>query len=180
MGKRQKDMCPFSYWRAREGNSEGTGVVNVIKVWRQKDICMGKSQKDMCPFRYCEAREENSECTGKFHQSPETKKNKAKRCFGPLARAQSHQRHELCTRISKGLGTQTNSNSDTSQNWSRIQTVTHPSIIVAHSCLTSVSRQILITLRHNSRKSGDKKKQGQKVFWSPNMSAKPSETRVEH
>ena len=23
MAKRQKDMCPFSYWRAREANSEG-------------------------------------------------------------------------------------------------------------------------------------------------------------
>ena len=22
MGKRPKDMCPFRYWRAREGNSE--------------------------------------------------------------------------------------------------------------------------------------------------------------
>ena len=96
MGKRQKDMCPFSYWRAREGNPECTGVVtvikvrrqkdicmgksqkdmcpfsywsvvNVIKVWRQKDICMGKSQ-DMCPFSYWRAREGNSECTSKFHQ----------------------------------------------------------------------------------------------------------------
>ena len=26
MRKRQKDMCPFNYWRAREGNSECTGV----------------------------------------------------------------------------------------------------------------------------------------------------------
>ena len=52
MGKRQKDICPFSYWRGREGNSECTGVVNVIKVQRQKDICMDKSQKDMCPFSY--------------------------------------------------------------------------------------------------------------------------------
>ena len=25
MGKSQTDMCPFSYWRAREGNSERTG-----------------------------------------------------------------------------------------------------------------------------------------------------------
>ena len=64
MGKRQKNMCPFSYWKAREGNSECTGVVNVIKVRRQKDICVGKSQKDMCPFSYWRAREENSECTG--------------------------------------------------------------------------------------------------------------------
>ena len=24
-GKRQKDMCPFRYWRAREGNSDYTG-----------------------------------------------------------------------------------------------------------------------------------------------------------
>ena len=31
MGKRQKDMCPFRYWRATEGNSECTGVVNVIQ-----------------------------------------------------------------------------------------------------------------------------------------------------
>ena len=103
MGKRQKDMCPFSYWRAREGISEGTdvvnvinvprqkdtclckspndmcpfsywSVVNVIKVWRQKDICMGKSQKDTCPFGYWRTREGISECTGKFYQSPETKK----------------------------------------------------------------------------------------------------------
>ena len=45
-------MCPFSNWRAREENSECTGVVNFIKVQRQKDVCMGKSQKDMCPFSY--------------------------------------------------------------------------------------------------------------------------------
>ena len=64
MGKSQKDMCPFSYWRARERNSECTGVVNVIKVRKQKDICMGKSQKDMCPFSYWRARERNSESTG--------------------------------------------------------------------------------------------------------------------
>ena len=51
-GKRQKDMCAVSYWRAREGNSECTGVVNVIKVRRQKDICMNQSQNDMCPFSY--------------------------------------------------------------------------------------------------------------------------------
>ena len=69
MGKRQKD------WSAREGNSECTGVVNVMKVWRQKDICMGKSQKDMCPFSYWRAREGNSEYTGKFNQSPEKKKS---------------------------------------------------------------------------------------------------------
>ena len=52
MGKRQKDMRPFRYWRASEGNSECTDVVNVIKVQRQKDICIGKSRKDMCPFGY--------------------------------------------------------------------------------------------------------------------------------
>ena len=103
MGKSQKDMCPFSYWRAKEGNSECIGVVivikvrrqkdicmeknrkdmcpfsywnvvSVIKVRRQKDICMGKSQSDLCPFRYWRAREGNSECRGKFHQSPEKKK----------------------------------------------------------------------------------------------------------
>ena len=104
MGERPKDMCPFRYWRAKtEIQSAQPGVVNVIKVWRQKDICMGKSRKDICPFKYCSvvnvikfrrqkdicmgkrqrdmcpfsywrAREGNSECTGKFHQSPETKK----------------------------------------------------------------------------------------------------------
>ena len=51
-GKKEKDMSPFNYCKARDGNSECTGVVNVIKVWRQKDIFMGKSQKDMCPFSY--------------------------------------------------------------------------------------------------------------------------------
>ena len=50
MGKRQKDMCPFNYWREREGNSECIGVVNVFKVRRQKDICMGKNKRDMCPL----------------------------------------------------------------------------------------------------------------------------------
>ena len=103
MEKGQKDMCPFNYWRAREGNSECTSivnvfkvrrqkdictgkskrdmcpfsywsVVNVIKVRRQKEICMGKRQKDMCPFRYWKAREGNSDCTGKFQQSVEMKK----------------------------------------------------------------------------------------------------------
>ena len=59
--KSQKGMCPVSYWRARDRNSECTGVVHFIKVWRQKDICMGKSQKDMCPFSYWSARETNSE-----------------------------------------------------------------------------------------------------------------------
>ena len=39
MGKSKKDMCPFSYWRAREANSESTGVVNFIKVRRQKKKC---------------------------------------------------------------------------------------------------------------------------------------------
>ena len=34
--------------------------------------------------------------------------------------------------------------------WSRTQTVTHPSTNVAHCRLTSVNRQILTTLRHNS------------------------------
>ena len=47
MGKSQKDMCTFSYWREREGNSKYTGVVKVIKVRRQNDISIGKSQKDM-------------------------------------------------------------------------------------------------------------------------------------
>ena len=66
MEKSQKDMCPFAYWRAREGNSEihRSGVVNFIKVRRQKDICMGKSQKNICPFSYWRARVANSESTG--------------------------------------------------------------------------------------------------------------------
>ena len=80
-------------------------------------------------------------------------KNKANRCFGPLAQAQSHQRHEWCTRIYRSLVTERNSNLDTSHSWSRTETVTHGSTNIAHCCLTSVSRQILITLCHNSRKS---------------------------
>ena len=67
IGKR--DMCPLSY----------RNVVNVIKVRRQKDICMGKRQKDVCAFRYWRAREGNSDCRGKFHQSVETKKKKKKK-----------------------------------------------------------------------------------------------------
>ena len=40
MGKSHMDMCPlghvsFSYWKAREANSESTGVIN-FKVLRQK------------------------------------------------------------------------------------------------------------------------------------------------
>ena len=86
MGKRRKDMCPLSYW----------SVVNLIKVRRQKDICMARIPKDMCPSRYWRAIEVNSECKGKFHQSPETKKGKTqgKKVFGPLVRVQSHQRHK--------------------------------------------------------------------------------------
>ena len=41
-------------------------VINVIKVRRQKDICMGISQTNMCSFSYWRAREGNSECTVKF------------------------------------------------------------------------------------------------------------------
>ena len=29
-------ICPFGYWKARDGNSESTGVVNFIKVRTQK------------------------------------------------------------------------------------------------------------------------------------------------
>ena len=57
-------MCPFCY----------CSVVNVVKVWRQKDICMGKNKKDMCHCSYWRGREVNSEYRGKFHQSAETKK----------------------------------------------------------------------------------------------------------
>ena len=82
------------------------GVVNVIKVWRQKDKCIGKSRKVMCHFSYWSVvnamkvwrqkdmygqkpewtcvffsywrgREGNSECTGNFHQSLETKKKRS-------------------------------------------------------------------------------------------------------
>ena len=49
----------------RETQKVQPGVVNVIKVRRQKDICMGKSRKDMCPFSYW------SVC--QCHQSSETK-----------------------------------------------------------------------------------------------------------
>ena len=70
----------------REIQNAQPGVVNVIKVWRQKDICMGKKQNDMCPFSYWRAREGNSECTGKIKQSPETKKKVIPRSV-TLARA---------------------------------------------------------------------------------------------
>ena len=39
---------------------------------------------------------------------------------------------------------------DTSHGWSRTQVVTHPSTNTAQCRLTSVKRQILITLCHNS------------------------------
>ena len=55
MGKSQKNMCPFSYWRVRETNSEGH--------------MYGKKQKDMCPFSYWRVREANSECTGVVNSS---------------------------------------------------------------------------------------------------------------
>ena len=45
MGKSQMDMCPFSYWRAREANSESTGVVNFMKVRRQKKIVICRSAR---------------------------------------------------------------------------------------------------------------------------------------
>ena len=71
--RRQKDIC-MGKSRKDLCPFRYWSVVIVIKVWRQKDICMGKIQTDMCPFSYWRAREGNSECTGKFHQSPETKK----------------------------------------------------------------------------------------------------------
>ena len=49
MGKSQKDMCPFSYWRARETNSQCIGVVNFIEVRRQKKdklICRSASSNE--------------------------------------------------------------------------------------------------------------------------------------
>ena len=56
-----------------------------------------------------------------------------------LCKQQNHRTHEQCTKA-----------------------VIHPSTKVAHCCLTSVNRQLLITLYHNSWKSGDKKKQQKK------------------
>ena len=41
-------MCPFSYWRAREVNSERKGIVNVIKVRRQKDVYIWAKGKRTC------------------------------------------------------------------------------------------------------------------------------------
>ena len=67
MGKSLMDMCPFSYW----------SVANVIKVRRQKDICMGKNQKDMYPFSYWREREVNSDYRGEFHQNPKTKNKRS-------------------------------------------------------------------------------------------------------
>ena len=76
MGKGKRTCVILAIGEQGRQNSECTGVFNVIKVQRQKDICMGKSQQDMCPFSYWRARVGNSECTGKFHQSPETEKKK--------------------------------------------------------------------------------------------------------
>ena len=45
MAKRQKDMCPFSYWRAREGNSECTGIVNVIKSGDKRTYVWAKAER---------------------------------------------------------------------------------------------------------------------------------------
>ena len=49
MGKMQKGMCPFSYSRAREGNSECTGVVNVIKVRDKRTYVWAKTERT-CVF----------------------------------------------------------------------------------------------------------------------------------
>ena len=49
--------------------------------------------------------------------------------------------------------TERNLKLDTSHSWSRTETVTHPSTNIAHCCLTSVSRQIVITLCHNFQNS---------------------------
>ena len=47
---------------------------------------------------------------------------------------QSHQRHEQCTRINQSLVTKTDSESDTSHIWPRIEMVTHPGTYAAHCC----------------------------------------------
>ena len=47
MGKRQKDMCPFSYWRARKGNSECTGVVKCHQSLETKGHMYGQKPKDV-------------------------------------------------------------------------------------------------------------------------------------
>ena len=54
MGKRQKDMCPFGYWRAREHEQ-------CTKIYKNM---YEKSLRDMCLFSYCRAKESNSDCTG--------------------------------------------------------------------------------------------------------------------
>ena len=79
--RRQNDVC---MGKSRKDMSPFSywSVVSVIKARRQKDICMGKRKTDMCPFSYWRAREGNSECTGKFNQSPETKKKKSELCRG--------------------------------------------------------------------------------------------------
>ena len=61
--RRQKDIC-MGKIRTDICPFNYSSVFNVIKVWRQKDICMGQSQTDMYPFSYWRAREANSECTG--------------------------------------------------------------------------------------------------------------------
>ena len=42
--KSQTDIFPFSYWTTRERSSESTGVVNFIKVCRQKDMYWEKAK----------------------------------------------------------------------------------------------------------------------------------------
>ena len=55
----------------------------------------------------------------------------------------------------QSLATKTNSESHTSPTWPRTQTVTQSSTNMAHGCLTSVARQVLTMVCHNSQKSGD-------------------------
>ena len=43
MGKSQMDMCPFSYWKAREGNSECTGKFHQSPETKKKVICRSTS-----------------------------------------------------------------------------------------------------------------------------------------
>ena len=44
MGKSQKDMCPFSYWRAREVNSECKGKFHQSLETKKKKKCVAKAQ----------------------------------------------------------------------------------------------------------------------------------------
>ena len=47
MGKNQKDMCPFSYWRAREVNSEYRGKFHQSPETKKKKKVICRSLKKL-------------------------------------------------------------------------------------------------------------------------------------